>query len=170
LPDEDTDATLLRVMPTNFFWFTADKIAGMECPGTYWPLERDLVFLKTKGIEIVVSLTLAPLKMKGSPQYEFEQFHIPLADGAAPTIPQIEQFVNYINYGLNSGKKILVHCGAGYGRTGTMFACYLVSLGYRARKAIIDVRKKRPNAIENKAQEQRIIEYEHYLKERRKKP
>lgn len=157
-------------MPSNFFWFTENNIAGMERPGTYHALEQDLNFLKAKGIEVVISLTLDSLQRELLGQYDFELFHIPMADGDAPTIPQIEKFVNYVNYSLSNGQRVLVHCGAGYGRTGTMFACYLVSLGYPATKAISEVRKKRPQAIENKLQEQRINEYESYLKERRNKP
>jgi len=139
----------------------------MERPGTYHPIEGDLSFLKQRGIEVVISLTLEPLQRIAADRYNLELFHIPVVDGSAPTIPQIEQFVNYINYALNSGKKIIVHCGAGYGRTGTMFACYLVSLGYTAEKAISYVRKKAPQAIENRIQELCIAEYEQYRKERK---
>lgn len=156
-------------MPVNFFWFTDDKIAAMERPGTHSPLEHDFDFLKEIGIEIVISLTLDSLKRDTSERYYFEFFHVPLADGSAPTIPQIEQFVNYINYGLSGRKKILVHCGAGYGRTGTMLACYLVSLGYPANTAIRQVRRKKPHTIENKTQESRVSDYESYLREKKKR-
>ncbi|MCX6354811.1 MAG: dual specificity protein phosphatase family protein [Candidatus Aureabacteria bacterium] len=154
-------------MPSNFFWFSEDRIAGMERPGTYHPIEEDLSFLKKRGIEVVISLTLESLQRIAADRYSFELFHIPIVDGSAPTIPQIEQFINYINYALNNGKKILAHCGAGYGRTGTMLACYLVSLGYTAQNAISHVREKAPQAIENRIQELRIAEYEQYLKERK---
>jgi len=155
----------MRTMPSNFFWFSGDMIAGMERPGTYSSLEEDLAFLKHTGMEIVISLTTDPLQKLAADRYDFELFHIPIADGAAPTIAQIEHFVNYLNYGLRDGKKILVHCGAGYGRTGTMFACYLVSLGATAEGAIKEMRKKMPLAIENTQQEARIVDYERYLKE-----
>ena len=35
-------------------------------------------------------------------------------------------------------------------------ACYLVSLGYNARKAIDEVRAKRPGSIETKVQEEAV--------------
>jgi len=156
----------MRTMPSNFFWFSGDMIAGMERPGTHCSLKEDLVFLKQKGIEIVISLTTDPLQRLAADRYDFEFFHIPIADGGAPSFDQIEQFVNYLNYGLRNGKKTLVHCGAGYGRTGTMFACYLVNRGATAEGAIREMRKKMPLAIENRQQEERIVEYERYVKER----
>jgi atypical dual specificity phosphatase len=136
----------------------------MERPGAYCPLDADLDFLKRQGIEIIVSLTIDPLRPFVGDRADFEFFHIPIPDGAAPSIEQIEQLVNYLTYGLRDGKKIVVHCGAGYGRTGTMLACYLVSRGMHAAEAIVEIRKKMPLAIENRWQEERIAEYELYLK------
>jgi len=153
-------------MPSNFAWFTEHQIAGMERPGSYHPLEEDLAFLKSHGIEVIISLTIAPLERKGFERFDFEVFHIPVPDGEAPGIPEIERFVNYVNYWLSNRKKIVVHCGAGYGRTGTMIACYLVSLGHRAGRAIAEVRRRVQPAIENAAQEKRVAEYERYLREK----
>jgi protein-tyrosine phosphatase len=47
-----------------------------------------------------------------------------------------------------------------------MFACFLVNRGATAEGAIREMRKKMPLAIENRQQEERIVEYERYLKER----
>lgn len=153
-------------MPANFAWFTDDGIAGMERPGSHHPLEEDLLFLKDRGIEIVISLTVSPLDRKRVEGRGFELFHIPVPDGTAPGLPEIERFVSYVTYGVRGGKKIVVHCGAGYGRTGTMVACYLVSLGRTAEEAIAEVRRRVPPAIENEAQEERVAEYERHLRGR----
>jgi atypical dual specificity phosphatase len=154
-------------MPSNFFWLSGGAIAGMERPGAYCFLDDDLAFLKRQGIEIVISLTIDPLRPFVGDRSDFEFFHIPVPDGAAPSIEQIEQLLNYLTYGLRDGKKIVVHCGAGYGRTGTMLACYLVNCGMTAEEAIREIRKKMPLAIENRRQEERIADYERYLKEKK---
>lgn len=153
-------------MATNFFWFIDGSVAGMERPGSYRGLDEDLAFLKESGIGIIISLTLAPLERAAAEDGDFELFHIPLPDGSAPGIDQIRRFVSYVDYGLSSRKKILVHCGAGHGRTGTMLACYLVSRGSSAPWAIAEVRRKNPHAIETSAQERSVSEYERYLRKK----
>ena len=76
-------------MPSNFFWLSDSVIAGMERPGTYCSLDDDLAFLKRKWIEIIVSLTIDPLRPFVRERFDFEFFHIPVPDGAAPSIEQI---------------------------------------------------------------------------------
>ena len=51
-------------------------------------------------------------------------------------------------------KKVLVHCHAGYGRTGVVIACYLIfnCVDINAKEIILQVRKKRKKCIENKKQ------------------
>ncbi len=67
--------------------------------------------------------------------------------------------VDFINKSISEGKPVGVSCGAGLGRTGTVLACYLVSLGHSAEVAIGMVRTKRPGSIETETQEEAIKEY-----------
>lgn len=151
-------------MPRNFSWLIKEEIAGMARP---MPIVADLEFLKDNGIEAIVSLTEIPLHKTLIEEFGFEYKHIPIADLTTPTQEQIEEFVNFINNLASSKKKIVVHCEAGIGRTGTMLACYLVSKGHSARKAISEVRKKRPGSIETTEQEDTIIKYEERLSKKR---
>ncbi len=41
-----------------------------------------------------------------------------------------------------------------------MLACYLISKGYKAEKAIEEVRKKRPGSIETIEQEETVMKYQ----------
>ena len=58
---------------------------------------------------------------------------------------------------LTAGKKILIHCKGGLGRTGMIAARLMVELGEPPADAIKKVRRARPDAIENSKQEQHII-------------
>ncbi|HHT9129325.1 MAG TPA: phosphatase domain-containing putative toxin, partial [Candidatus Brocadiaceae bacterium] len=128
-------------MPRNFSWLIQDEIAGMGRPVA---IVADLEFLKDNGVESIVSLTELPLHKTLIEEFGFEYKHIPIPDFSTPTLEQIEEFVTFVNNLLSSKKKIVVHCEAGIGRTGTMLACYLVSKGYNAENAISEVRKRRP--------------------------
>lgn len=152
-------------MPRNFSWVIEDEIAGMARPMS---VVADLEFLKDNGIEAIVSLTELPLHKTLIEEFGFEYKHIPIVDLTPPTQEQIEEFVTFVNNLTSSKKKIVVHCDAGIGRTGTMLACYLVNKGCSAKKAITEVRKKRPGSIETMEQEDTVIKYEERLSKRRK--
>ena len=68
-------------------------------------------------------------------------------------------YPEFVDEALSLGESVVVHCAAGYGRTGTMLACYLVHKGYGPTEAINEVRRKRPGSIETKEQENAIYEY-----------
>lgn len=148
----------------NFAWFIEDTLAIMGRPGALNELEDDLLFLRRSGIEKIVSLTLAPVNEDELERFSLEVAHIPVPDGAAPTIEQIEEFNAKAGKWLAAGKKVVVHCGAGYGRSGTMLACYLVGTGSTSGEAIRRVRRFRPQAIETREQEDRIAQYELHLR------
>ena len=152
-------------MPRNFSWVIQDEIAGMARPVS---VVSDLEFLKDNGIEAIVSLTGLPLHKTLIEEFGFEYKHIPVADLTSPTQEQIEEFVTFVNNLISSKKKIVVHCDAGIGRTGTMLACYLVNKGRSAKNAITEVRKKRPGSIETMEQEETIEKYEEKVQKKRK--
>ena len=151
-------------MPRNFSWLIQGEIAGMARPMS---MVADLEFLKDNGIEAIVSLTEIPLHKTLIEEFGFEYKHIPIPDLASPAQEQIEEFVFFVNNLTTSKKKIVVHCDAGIGRTGTMLACYLVNKGCSANTAISEVRKKRPGSIETIEQEDTILKYEERILKKR---
>lgn len=147
-------------MPRNFSWLVPGEIAGMARPAS---TISDFESLQDDGIEAVVSLTERPLNKPLIEEFGFEYAHIPIEDLSIPTIEQIEEFVEFASRMRNIKKKIVVHCGAGIGRTGTMLACYLVSKGYSAEESIAEVRRKRPGSIETDEQVEVVYRYERKL-------
>ena len=144
-------------MIRNFSWLIDDEIAGMAKPASS---VYDFEFLKDKGFEAIVSLTEYPLRKVLIEEFGFSVKHIPVIDFQAPTLEQIEDFVTFAENARSEGKKLVVHCDAGVGRTGTMLACYLVSKGYNAADAIEEVRTKRPGSVETIEQEEVVIKFE----------
>jgi len=143
-------------MPNGFSWVVPDALAAMGRPNS--PV-TDLERLKEIGIDVIITLTEYPLNEALVEEFGFESEHIPVEDFAAPSAGQIKRFVGIVERARKSGKKCVVHCLAGRGRTGTMLACYLVSRGRSARDAIEEVRRRRPGSIETLEQEDAVERY-----------
>lgn len=83
-------------------------------------------------------------------------FHLPIRDVSVPSVafenlwtvkgPELRAIVS-------KGGRVLVHCRGGLGRSGMVAARLLVEFGMKPDAAIALVRKQRPGAIENAAQE-----------------
>jgi protein tyrosine phosphatase domain-containing protein 1 len=57
-------------------------------------------------------------------------------------------------------KRVLVHCHAGYGRTGIVLACYKVyNDNVTADEAVRHIRQTRPKCIEQKSQMKYCIKF-----------
>lgn len=159
-------------MLQNFSWVIDGLVAGMAFPASAYSvyadflgeedhadLERALVALKQERVSAIVSLTQAPLDLDTVQRFGLDLLHLPVDDMEAPSPDQIQQFVEYVDRVKARGGGVVVHCGAGAGRTGTMLACYLVSLGRTADEAIVEVRRRRPGSIETIPQERAIRDY-----------
>ena len=139
----------------NFFWIIHEKLAGSELPTS----KGDFQWLKAQGIKAIVPLTEKPPDPVLVRAFGFELYHLPLRDRTAPKQHQIDTFVKTVNNLLTKNKTVLVHCLGGVGRTGTMLACYLVSLCKSPRDAITEVRRKNPGSIHLRSQVLSIFEY-----------
>jgi atypical dual specificity phosphatase len=145
-------------MPENFSFVIEGRLAGMARPGRLRPLQEDLIRLKAHGVSAVVSLTESPLDANTVRGFGLRYLHLPMPDYCAPTLPQIEAFLVFINACDGRGA-VAVHCFAGQGRTGTMLACALVDEGMTAEEAIRFVRARRRPSIDTAAQEQAVFEF-----------
>jgi atypical dual specificity phosphatase len=141
----------------NFSWVIEGKLAGHRAPS-----EPDLPWLKQQGILALVRMAEKHDTRVTSPQVAqlgLWDCHEPVQDFAPPSRGQIDNMIDFIKESLAAGRPVGVSCGAGLGRTGTILACYLVSIGFGADSAVQEVRARRPGSIETKAQEEAVRGY-----------
>jgi atypical dual specificity phosphatase len=141
--------------PSNFTWIDRPFLAAMARPDG--PEELD--WLRQQGIELVLTLSEEPLRRDWVNDAGLLALHVPIIDMDAPTQEQIETSVSAIRRANERRMGVAVHCTAGYGRTGTILACYFVSRGLSAREAITRVRQQRPGSVETDEQAEAIEEY-----------
>jgi len=103
-------------------------------------------------------LTGTPLPPDAVSKYGFEFLHSHIS--GAPSPLQLSEIIDFIDAQNADSKPVLVHCGEGKGRTGTILAAYLVSKGLAADNAIRKVRDLRPGSIQNIEQENSIRVFE----------
>jgi atypical dual specificity phosphatase len=147
-------------LPGNFSWLEKSKIAGCARPVN----EAELKAVKEQGVQAIVSLTGTPLSPNVVSRLGFEYLHSHIS--GAPSIEQLDHIIQFVERENAHSKPVLVHCGEGKGRTGTVLAAYLVYHGLSADEAIRMVREKRPGSIENLEQENAVREFEKHLKKR----
>jgi protein tyrosine phosphatase (PTP) superfamily phosphohydrolase (DUF442 family) len=84
--------------------------------------------LAAAGVTTIVDLRAEVNRSEEGPieALGIEVVHMPIRDGQTPTEAQIAQFIQIVS---DSKGTVLLHCGAGVGRTGSMSAAYLVATG-----------------------------------------
>lgn len=152
----------------NFSYLIEERLAGSAHPGQGAVLAENLSALREEGFTCVLSVREEGIDPSMLSEFGMEGMHLRVRDFAAPTIRQIEDGVEFIRRNTAEGGRALVHCLMGYGRTGTLLACYLVAQGHAAPEAIRLVRLRRPGSIEDTSQEDVIFEYENHLKRLKK--
>jgi atypical dual specificity phosphatase len=142
--------------PARFSWLIDDKIAGCARPEN----EAQLRWLWSEGIRAIVCLNLErPLQDEQVRNLGFEYSFIPIRDFSVPKTEQIHDFLSFVKQMLRQNKPVVVCCGAGIGRTGTMLAIYLVSRCYPPEEALEEVKAKRGVGVESYAQREAVFRY-----------
>ncbi len=115
----------------------------------------DLSEFARQGFAGVVSLTRNPLAADTVERAGLEYLHLPVADFSAPSLATVRRFVDFVQR-VSARGAVLAHCSSGYGRSGCVAACYLVSEGRTAEEAVEEIRRLRPGSIETDEQEEAV--------------
>lgn len=146
-------------VPGNFSWISqapGKQLAGMELPKS----AANIKFLANQNIGLVVTLTQDPLPGNFFAGTGVQSLHLPVPDMGAPSIAQVDEFVEKAKAVHTAGKGVAVHCRYGVGRTGTFLASLLVAEdGMTAQQAIDSVRSLRSSSISTPEQEQFVRDY-----------
>ncbi|KII94225.1 hypothetical protein PLICRDRAFT_420648 [Plicaturopsis crispa FD-325 SS-3] len=149
-------------LPRFFRWLIPFHIALMSTPRH----ASDIAALSGPyiGIRHVLTLTEeSPLDKSWFAQHGIKNTFLPIPNFDPPSIEQMQLIIRLLNNEDNT--PMLIHCGGGKGRAGTVAACYLVAYGFAkpqpdrtqpamtAREAIDALRAIRPGSIETLQQE-----------------
>jgi atypical dual specificity phosphatase len=143
-----------RLSAMNFSFVVPGVLAGCALPRACGSDEGDLMLLGSQGVVGLVSLTENPLDESVVVDAGLAYLHVPIRDFGEPTLLDIRTVIEFVR-NVTAAKKgpVAIHCGSGYGRTGTLLACYLVSEGTPPAQAIAEVRRLRPGSVETRGQE-----------------
>jgi atypical dual specificity phosphatase len=131
----------------NFSWVEEGLLAGCRGPRT----DADLGFLARVGIHSLVRLAHEDetgISSEDLGRFDISDCYEPVLDWTPPTQEQLDRVVQFIRMSIKNAKPVAVSCGAGYGRTGTVLACYLASCGLTPREAIQKLITVRPCSSE----------------------
>ena len=98
-------------------WLIPEKLAKSSVPDY-----SDLIVWQAQGIGSIVNLMEERYKEVAQKEMDagFNVLHSPVSDFLAPSLDQLSKIVQWIESEIAAGRKVLVHCYAGIGRTGTV--------------------------------------------------
>ena len=125
-------------------WITGNLAVGYA-PMSYAELDS----IKEQGIDAIVNLCgefcdLHEIEEKTG----FEVCFLPIPDESAPDMEKMEIALAWLDEAIYLGKKVLVHCRHGIGRTGTFVSAYLLRRGLALKvveKKLQSIRAKPTN-------------------------
>ena len=155
----------------NFSWVIPTVLAGISIPKR----KEEIEAFKFMNIGLVVSVleeeTLDPSWFDN----DIKNIHYDVVNYCPPTMNDLLEIIEEMENVIKMGKGVVVHCGGGVGRAGSVLACFIIKHGLTGEikentypvmsgsEAIAKIRELRPKSIETEKQENFIKEYSDYL-------
>lgn len=122
-------------------WIT-DSIAAGSAPASYAALD----YIKAQRINAIVNLCAEFSDLHEiEHNHGFEVYYLPIWDDDIPGMDEMEKALAWLDEAIYLGKKILVHCRHGIGRTGTFIASYMIRRGLNLKSAKEKLKCSRAN-------------------------
>jgi atypical dual specificity phosphatase len=169
----DSNEEMVSVeMSRNFSWVIPCKLGGISIPK-----HQDQI----KAFEFMnIGLVVSVLEEEQLDASMFEgttvkNIHYNVVNYHPPVMSDLLEIISKMEDTISTGKGVIVHCGGGKGRAGTILACFMLKHGLdgtinkdgypkmSGSEAIDKLRELRPGSIETKRQEEFIKEYNNLL-------
>ncbi|KAI9193349.1 uncharacterized protein BJ171DRAFT_528948 [Polychytrium aggregatum] len=115
-------------LPRFFSWIVPQFLAGMSTPKS----RDDIVALEAIGIRYIITLTEeTPLPVSWFEGTAVVNYFWPTTNYHPPHLAQAEEFIHTVITHIHGPHRggVLVHCGGGKGRAGSLLALYLARYG-----------------------------------------
>lgn len=139
-------------MEPSIFWLENVPLAIGPCPEGDRFLEPAIRVIRDAGVDVLVSLQTGiearqcGLLLEGEQarQAGMEFLNLPITDHSPPNFDETTfAFVEGLAERVAAGKRVLIHCFAGIGRSSTIAAGVLIALGYNVNDALDALAKAR---------------------------
>ncbi|MAQ14002.1 MAG: hypothetical protein CMN30_04300 [Sandaracinus sp.] len=146
-------------LPSHFRWYVPGRLGGMGTPGLLQDVECDLRALQQAGVRTLLSLTEEPFRHPTLGERRIYVRHFGIRDMDVPPLARTASLCRDIARLVDQGERVVVHCRAGLGRTGTILAAYHVWCGDDPERAIQRVRDISPRSIQTTGQERFVTRF-----------
>ncbi len=122
--------------------WVSDSIAVGYAPMSYAELDS----IKAGGIDAIVNLCAEFSDLHELEEASgFEVYYLPIWDEDIPSMEDMEDALSWLDEAVYLGKKILVHCRHGIGRTGTFITSYMIRKGISLKAASKKLKSSKAN-------------------------
>ena len=122
-------------------WITNSLAVG-RAPMSYAEFDS----IKTQGIDGIINLCAEFSDLHELEESSgFEVYYLPIWDEDIPKIEAMENALAWLDEAIYLGKKVLVHCRHGVGRTGTLVTSYMIRRGLTLKAAAKKLKASKAN-------------------------